>query len=64
MTENTTSEPWTKKALAVYEKIPRNRSYALDDVGAQSLAALTAAWHEDYVPRRKQRAKSHCTASK
>ncbi len=51
-------ELWISKALAVHEKIPGNRSYALDDVGAQSLGALACAWHERYVATQENDGKS------
>ena len=34
---------WIKKGLAVYDLIPGNRKYALNDVGAQSLGAFACA---------------------
>ncbi len=42
-------DTWLSKARSVYEKLPLNRVYALDDVALQSLAALGASWHERYV---------------
>ncbi len=57
MNQNSTSEPRTK-ALAVYERLQFNRSYALDDVGVQSITALTDAWTEDYIARQEADGKS------
>ncbi len=57
-TQDKDRELWISKALAAYEKIPGNRSYALDDVGAQSLAALAAAWYEQYVATQENEGKS------
>ena len=42
----------------MYEKVPGDRRYAVDDNGAQSLGALAAAWYEQYVARQENEGKS------
>ena len=49
---------YISKALTVYERIPGNRRYAVDDTAAQSLGALAAAWHEQHVAKQEADGKS------
>ncbi|MDQ3118576.1 MAG: hypothetical protein M3Q89_03250 [Verrucomicrobiota bacterium] len=46
------------KALEVYERLPGNRGYAVDDTAAQSLGALAAARKEALVARQEADGKS------
>ncbi len=48
-TQDKDRELWINKALAVYEKVPGNRKYAVDDTAAQSFGATALAWYEQYV---------------
>jgi len=52
---------WIAKALAVYEKLPGNRRYAVDDTAAQSLGALAKGWFEQWVATQENEGKSTST---
>ncbi len=51
-------DTWLSKARAAYEKLLYHRSYALDSVGLQSLAAPGASWHERYSAEQESLGKS------
>ncbi len=57
-TQDKDRELWISKALAVYEKIPGNRKYAVDDTAAQSFGATALAWYDQYVATQENEGKS------